>query len=73
MQTLMLMEEMKHITIFLNGCYLACETPTGVTHFWKTVGRTQHPDPQEQFRGTAPCWLAPEELIMVVDEGLAYI
>ena len=72
-QTFILKEEVKHTTVSLKGRYLACETSERAVNFWETASRTRHPDPLENFEGNIHCWLAPEELIMVVDRGSAYI
>ena len=68
-QTFILKEEAKHTTVSLKGRYLACETSENAVNFWETMSRTQHPASRDQFEGSAPCWLAPEELIMVADRG----
>ena len=71
--TFILEGEVKRTTVSLKGRYLACETSERVVNFWETASRKQHPDPLEKLEGNAPCWMAPEELIMVVDRGSAYI
>ena len=71
--TIILEREAKGITVSLKGCYLACESSRNTVHVWETTGRTQHLDCLEKIEGHTPCWLAPEELIMVVDRGSAYI
>ena len=68
-QTFILERGAKHTTVSLNGRYLACERSESTVSFWETTSRTQHPVPWEQFPGKTPCWLAPEELIMVVGWG----
>ena len=72
-QTFILKEEVKRTAVSLRGRYLACETFERAVIFWETASRTQHPEPLEKLEGHTPCWLAPEELIMVVDRGSAYI
>ena len=71
--TFVLKEEAKYTTVSLKGRYLACETSENTVGVWETASRAQHPDPLEEFEGTTPCWLAPEELIMCVDWRSAYI
>ena len=71
--TFILEGEVKHTAISLKGRYLACEASENTVNFWETASRKQHPDPLEKLEGNTPCWLAPENLIMVVDRGLAYI
>ena len=72
-QTFILKEEVSHTAVSLKGRYLACETSQNAVNFWETASRTQHPDPLEKIEGNSPCWMAPEELIVVVDRGSAYI
>ena len=72
-QSFILQGEVKHTAVSLKGRYLACETSKRAVNFWETASRQQHPDPLEQFEGNTPCWLAPEELIMVVDGRSVYI
>ena len=72
-QTFILEGEVKGTTVSLNGRYLACEGSKTTVNFWETTSRTQHPVPWERFWGNTPCWVAPEELIMVVDQGSVYI
>ena len=72
-QTFILKGEAKGTTVSLKGRYLACEASEGTVNLWETASRTQHPVPQERFRGNTPCWLAPEEMIMVVDGETVYI
>ena len=67
--TFVLEREAQHTTVSLDGRYLACEGSKYTVNVWETAGRTQHPVPWERFQGNTPCWLAPEELIMVVDRG----
>ena len=71
--TFILEREAKRITVSLKGRYMACETSGNTVGFWETAGRTQFPDFLDKFKGQAPCWLAPEEFIMVVDQESAYI
>ena len=72
-ETFILKGQAKHTTVSLNGHYLACEGSESTVNFWETASRTQHPVPWDQFRGNTPCWLAPEELIMVMDQALVCI
>ena len=65
--------EAKHTTVSLNGRYLACEGSKTTVNIWKTASRMQHPNLWERFQGSTPCWLAPEELLMVVNRGLVCI
>ena len=65
--------EVKRTTVSLEGRYLACETSENTVCFWETTSRTQHPDHLEKLEGHTPCWLAPEELIMVVNGGSVYV
>ena len=65
--------EVKHTAVSLKGRYLACETSENTVSFWETASRTQHPDHLEKLEGHTPCWLAPEELIIVVDGGSAHV
>ena len=65
--------KVERTTVSLEGRYLACETSENTVKVWKTASRMQHPRLLEEFEGNNPCWLAPEELIMVVDEGSVYI
>ena len=60
-------------TVSLNGRYLACKAFVNTVEVWETTNRRQRPDPLGTFEGNTPCWLAPEELIMVVDGTSAYI
>ena len=68
-QTFILEREAKRTTVSLEGRYLACEGSEYTVDVWETASRTQHPVPSERLQGYAPCWLAPEELVMVVDRG----
>ena len=68
-QTFILKGEAKRTTVSLEGRYLACETSQNDVNLWETASRTQYPAPWEIFGSNTPCWLAPEELIMVVDRG----
>ena len=63
-KTFILEGEAKSTTISLEGRYLACETPGSTISVWETASR---PAPWKKFGGNIPCWLAPEELIMVVN------
>ena len=72
-QTFILKGKVKHTTVSLNGRYLACETFTDAVIFWETASRMQNPDPWKTFCGNWPCWLAPEELIMVEYQRSVYI
>ena len=58
-------EEVFGIAVSLEGRYLACETSVDTVHFFDTTSRTRCPDPIATFRGSYPCWLAPEELVAV--------
>ena len=69
METFILRTQAKHTTVSLEGRYLACEGSETTVDFWETASRMQHPVPWEQFPGNTPCWLAPEDLIMIVDQG----
>ena len=73
MHTFILEREAKCTTVSLNGRYMACETSGNTVGFWETASRTQYPDFLDKFEGHVPCWLTPEELIMVVDQESAYI
>ena len=66
--TFVVEEGAQHTTVSLDGRYLACESQYTVD-VWETASRMQNPIPLEQVQGNIPCWLAPEELIMVVDWG----
>ena len=68
-QTFILKRQAKGTTVSLNGRYLACEASQNTVNLWETASRTQYPAPWEIFGSNTPCWLAPEELIMVVDRG----
>ena len=68
-QTFILKRQAKGTTVSLNGRYLACEASQNTVNLWETASRTQYPAPWEIFGSNTPCWLAPEELIMVVDQG----
>ena len=57
----------KRTAVSLKGRYLACETSENLVRVWEVASRTQDPAPWEEFEGRMPCWLAPEELIMVMD------
>ena len=71
--TFILEREAKRATVSLKGRYLACETSRNTVSFWETASRKQLPDFLGKFEGHVPCWLAPEELIMVMYQGSAYI
>ena len=71
--TFILKGEVNRTIISLKGRYLACETSTKTVTVWETAQKTQKPAPCEKFLGVTPCWLAPEELIMVMDSGSACI
>ena len=60
-------------TVSLKGRYLACETYRKTVGFWEMASRTEYPDFLDKFEGHTPCWLAPEELIMVVNGLSVYI
>jgi WD40 repeat protein len=66
--TFILKGEAKRTTVSLKGRYLACET-SKILSILGNGEQNEHPDPLEKFEGNMPCWLAPEELIMVVDWG----
>ena len=66
-ETFILKGEVKRTAVSLKGRYLACETSGNTVNFWETTSRSQHPASCDKFCGNAPCWLAPEELIMIVD------
>ena len=72
-QTFILKGEAKRTAVSLQGRYLACETSEDTVSFWETASRAQCPDPLEKLEGRTPCWMAPEELIMVVDRGSVFI
>ena len=73
-ETFTLQREAEHTAVSLNGHYLACETSSrGTTYVLETARKTQKPTRWEQLSGNTPCWLAPEELIMVVDSRSACI
>ena len=72
-QTFILEGQAKRTTVSLEGRYLACETSKNTVNIWKTTSRTPCPNPLEQLEGHTPCWLAPEEFIMVVEGGSVYI
>ena len=71
--TFILKGEIKRTAVSLKGRYLACETSENTVNFWETSSRTEYPDPLGKFEGNTPCWMAPEELITVVDRGSVYI
>ena len=71
--TFILAREAKRATVSLKGRYLACETSEDTVGVWETASRTQYPDFLDKFQGGTPCWLAPEELIMVEDFFMVYI
>ena len=62
----------KRIAVSLNGRYLASESRERGVDVWETACRTKYP-PTKQFSGWGPCWMAPEELIMVVRWKSMYI
>ena len=66
-KTFILKEEAKRTTVSPKGRYLACETSKNTVSVWEMASKTQYPAPLEQFKGHAPCWLAPEELIIIED------
>ena len=68
-QTFILGRQAKRTTVSLKGRYLACETSKSTVNFWETASRTQRPIPWDKFWGNTPCWLAPEELVMVLNWG----
>ena len=72
-QTFILNGEVKRTTVSLNGRYLACETSGNTIDVWEMASGTRNFDPLETFKGNTPCWLAPEELIMVVDGASGYV
>ena len=71
--TFILAGKVKRTTVSLKGRYLAYESSRNTVCVWETTNRTQHPDCLEKFEGNTPCWLAPEELIMVVRLFSVYI
>ena len=71
--TFILKGEAKGTAVSLTGRYLACNTSRTTVSVWETASRAQTPVPFGKFKGHNPCWLAPEELIMVRDWTSVYI
>ena len=77
-RTFTLWEEGKHTTVSLNGRYLAWQESKHAVGIWEVTSRTRSRSLEREDCATSdgvhtPCWLAPEELIMVVDGDSASI
>ena len=59
----------RHTSVSLNGRYVACGGSEGTVDIWEMASRRRYPARLEPLQGKTPCWLAPEELIMVAGRG----